>query len=136
MIIITLEIFQTLSSILRVQSQNKEPLLIGGSLFAFQPIDSGIPHEVQSLGASLRTVTLRAKTPTIVGLSIGELACLNSGLIGATVETRLYSFDGSITQNITPSAIYREQVLSCKLSGVDLALTLSTESQPLKFWTN
>ncbi len=132
MIIVTVEIFAPSGSILRVQAQSQNPIVIGPKAFDFHPIGLGLPHEVSTLSASLRDLTLRSKTPSVdPSISIGELAALNNGLIGFTAESRTYDS----TDFTTPTAIYREQVLRSRLNEVDLVITLSTESQPLKYWT-
>ena len=133
MIVVTIEIFASSgASILRMQAQSQEPIVIGSKSFDYHPVGLGLPHEVSSLSASLRDLTLRSKTPSLDNsIAIGELASVNNGLIGATVESRTYNS----TDFTTPTAVYREQVLRSRLNDVDLVLVLSTESQPLKYWT-
>lgn len=133
MIVATIEIFTSSGSVLRIQAQSQDPIVIDSKSFDYHPVGLGLPHEVSSLSASLRDLTLRSRTPSLdSSIAIGELAALNNGLIGATVESRTYN---SIDL-INPTAIYREQVLRSRLNDVDLILVLSTESQPLRFWTD
>ena len=137
LIISTVEITYLLLPLLRLQTQLKESVTIDGLDFVFYPAALGQPHETSGLSASIRSLTLRSKTPSVqYAITIGELASLNNGLLTGTVETKVYSFpDTTIDPNTAPVAVYREQIIKSRLNDTDLILTLSTESQPLKSYT-
>ena len=135
MILITVEIRWQGVALLRLQAQSKKTIVVKGESYLFYPIGLGLPHETQTLSVSLRDLTIRSGTPTLLGPSIGEYAAVNNGLLGATVQTQVFDIP-DLTAFQTATAVYREQVNRSSLNEVDLALTLSTESQPLKFWTS
>ena len=133
--LITVEIRFKGLSILRVQSQSKGSIVVRGEDYLFYPVDFGLPHEAQALSTSLRTLTLRSSIPTLTGLSIGEYAAANNGLLGATVQSQVFNTPKLSIPTIA-TAVYREQIIQSKLSATDLTIGLSTESQPLKYWTS
>ena len=135
MALITVEIRFKGLPILRVQSQNKAAIVIKGEEYLFYPIILGLPHETQSLSTSLRNLILRSSTPTLIGSTIGEYAASTNGLLGATVQSQV--FDGPKPFALTTAtAVYREQFIRSSLNARDLTIALSTESQPLKYWTS
>lgn len=135
MILITVEIRFKGLSILRVQSQNKAAIVIKGEEYLFMTIVLGLPHETQSLSTSLRNLTLRSSTPTLIGPTIGEYAAANNGLLGATVQSQVFDRPKIFVPAVA-TAVYREQVIRSFLNAGDLTIELSTESQPLKYWTS
>lgn len=131
MIITTLE----LPDIFRLQAQSKTPLTIEGKVFSFFPFALGRPHEVTDLRESIREVTLRQNIVTLTGKPLGTLLDDRNGLLGLTIETRIYTIDRMTDEVGNPEAIYREQILRSRSNGTDVVLQLSTESQPLTHWT-
>lgn len=135
MILIAVEIRFNGLPVLRIQSQSKGAIVIAGQSYFYYPIDLGLPHEVQSLSTSLRNLTLRSSTPTLIGLSIGEYAAANNGLLGATVQSQVFNIPRLSTPTVA-TATYREQIIQSVLNAAELIIVLSTESQPLKYWTS
>lgn len=135
MVLITVEIRFKGLSILRVQSQSKAAIAINGESYLFYPIILGLPHETQSLSTSLRNLTLRSSTPTLIGPTIGEYAASTNGLLGATVQSQVFQVPKPFVPTVA-TAVYREQVIRSSLNATDLTIALSTESQPLKYWTS
>ena len=133
--LITVEIRFNGLSVLRVQSQSKGSIVVGGRDYFFYPVDLGLPHETQSLSVSLRSLTLRSSVPTLIGSSIGEYVAANNGLLGATVQSQIFDIPKLVAPTIA-TAIYREQVIRSTLDNKALTIVLSTESQPLKYWTS
>lgn len=134
-VLITIEIRFEGATIIRLQSQSKNTIVIDGQDFLFYPIGLGLPHETSTLSTSIRNLTLRASTPTLDGSSIGAMAAAHNGLLGSTVQSQVFD-RVSLSAPTNPTAIYREQVIHASLNSTDIALTLSTESQPLKYWTS